>query len=58
MEMIECPNCAGTGVCSTCKGTGKDSDGKECKLCWGDGKCSEKAPNGYRCHGTGKIVKD
>ena len=55
--MEVCPNCNGTGKCKHCEGTGKTSDGSECKFCWGDGKCSDKSPSGYRCHGTGEVVK-
>ena len=55
--METCPSCKGSGKCSVCDGDGKMSDGSKCKKCFGSGKCSEKSPSGYRCHGTGEVVK-
>ncbi len=55
--METCPNCKGSGKCKTCEGTGKDTNGKDCKPCLGSGKCMDKSPSGFGCHGTGEVVK-
>jgi hypothetical protein len=51
-----CPDCDGTGKtkdkkCFSCKGTGKDEEGKECFMCGGTGK--EKPQECFRCKETG-----
>ena len=55
--MEVCPNCEGSGKCKWCEGTGKTSDGENCKKCYSDGKCADKSPSGYRCHATGEVAK-
>ena len=49
--MDSCFLCGSTGMCPTCKGTGKLSltSDELCPTCLGSGKC-------YRCAGTGKMV--
>jgi len=57
--METCPACKGNGKCQICspEGSGNTVDGERCKKCLGSGKCSEKSPSGFRCHGTGEVVK-
>ena len=45
MAMTTCPDCAGTGDCTECGGTGKVG-GATCPECDGTGKCAE-------CDGSG-----
>ncbi len=42
----QCSRCQGTGACSVCHGSGKNSSGDACSTCNGSGKC-------FFCNGTG-----
>lgn len=57
--METCPSCAGSGKCKWCspRGSGKNSDGTDCKKCHGSGTCNESTSGGYRCGGTGTVTK-
>lgn len=47
-DKVECEDCAGSGDCGACAGTGNDT-GADCETCAGSGEC-------VTCDGTGETV--